>query len=68
MRNHKSNGKLAVFLIAEGTIEFSWNSGELKSSQLFTKGESILIPAALSEYQITTNGAADYYVVNIPSI
>ena len=66
-RNVISNDRLAVFLIAEGTIEFSWNSGELKSSQLFTKGESILIPASLSEYQITTNSAADYFVVNIPS-
>ncbi len=63
----KSKGKLAVYLITEGTIEIIWKSGDIKSSQKFSKGESIFIPAALSEYEISTLSAAEYYVVKIPS-
>jgi len=66
-QNLKSNDKLSVYLIVEGALEVKWESGEVKSSQSFSKGESILIPAALSEYMISTTNAAEYYVVNIPS-
>ncbi|MHB8854212.1 MAG: mannose-6-phosphate isomerase, class I [Ignavibacteriaceae bacterium] len=63
----KSNDMLSVYLITEGTIEIAWNSGDIKSSLHFSRGESIFIPAALSEYEISILSAAEYFLVEIPS-
>ncbi|MHB8581348.1 MAG: mannose-6-phosphate isomerase, class I [Ignavibacteriaceae bacterium] len=67
VQKKKSEDKLAVYLITDGTIEIVWKSGGIKSSLHFIKGESIFIPAALSEYEITITSSAEYYLVEIPS-
>lgn len=47
----KTNNKLHILFIAQGSGEIRYNGG----SESFTAGESILIPAAMGEYEICGN-------------
>jgi mannose-6-phosphate isomerase len=61
-----SNDKPSVILITEGTLDVSWKSEGNVKTQKYSHGETVLLPASLSEYNIATIDSAKYFVVEIP--
>lgn len=60
------NNKPAVILITEGEIMASWQEAGKQESQVFTKGESFLLPAALDEVVLSFENNSLFYLVEIP--
>ena len=61
-----SNDKPAVYLIYNGSLKVSWEYGEKKMSQKFSKGESFLVPASLAQYEIYSEEGMSFYKVEVP--
>jgi len=58
--------KPIVVLIENGRLQVEWMLGEEKKSVIFGKGDSFILPAALSELSLFTLENTKYYVVIIP--
>lgn len=56
-----NRGEVRIILILEGEIRISWADGE----ELYTSGESILLPAALDKAKISTKHSARFCVVEV---
>ncbi len=63
----KSDDKPEVYLITDGNLKISWTTGDGVMSQKFSKGESFLIPAFLSEFEISSGEGVSFYKVKIPT-
>ncbi len=61
-----SNDRPSVYLIAGGGVNVAWNHAGADLVQDFSKGESFLVPASLSEFRVSSRDEADYFVVEIP--
>ena len=66
--NKKNNSldKPSVYLITEGIIEIKWDVKENNKSEIYSKGESFFIPAALGDYEIYAKEPVEYFEVAIP--
>ncbi|MEJ2615179.1 MAG: mannose-6-phosphate isomerase, class I [Ignavibacteriaceae bacterium] len=66
--NKKNNSldKPSIYLITEGIVEIKWDvKGNIKS-EIYSKGESFFIPAALGDYEIFAKEPVEYFEVAIP--
>lgn len=61
-----SGSKPAVILIMKGSVEINWENSTGQKTEIFQKGESILIPAALSEFSLACKGNAVFFIVGVP--
>jgi len=62
----KSGNKPSVCLIISGELEVRWQQQGEGDSRRFLKGESFFVPACLSDYSISVDSSAEFFVVNIP--
>ena len=62
----KNSGRPAVFLIIKGTAEIKWSSGNKILIDKYEKGASFLIPACLSEFEITFPVNTEFFVAGVP--
>jgi mannose-6-phosphate isomerase len=62
----ESYGRPAVVLITEGSLNVQWDDDGESGSDAFAKGEAFLIPAALSQWRMTSNERVGFYLVVIP--
>jgi mannose-6-phosphate isomerase len=63
---YKSEDKPVIILILDGEVEASWNNKGQKNSERFFKGESFLIPANLTEFNLKCKKDSKYFIVRIP--
>ncbi len=56
-----NRGEVRIILVLEGEIRISWAGGE----ELYTSGESILLPAALDKVKISTKHSARFCMVEV---
>jgi mannose-6-phosphate isomerase len=57
------NDEVKIIIIIDGEISLDWDD----KTQLYTKGEVILIPAILNHYQISKICPSTVYIVKVPS-
>jgi mannose-6-phosphate isomerase len=65
-RKIMNNNKPSVYLIINGEMDVRWTYEGKNYKEEFSKGEALLIPACLDEYEIFVTGEANYIVVKIP--
>ena len=65
-KKNNSLNKPSVYLITEGIIEIKWNVKENIRSEIYSKGESFFIPAALGDFEIFAKEPVEYFEVAIP--
>jgi mannose-6-phosphate isomerase len=61
-----SNDRPSVYLVTHGSLEVNWNSHETAHILKFLKGNSFFLPAALSQYEITSKIDGEFFAVTIP--
>jgi mannose-6-phosphate isomerase len=62
----KVEDKFIIYLIMCGTIKLEWKSKGKTSSQAFTKGDAIFIPASLDEFILSSDSSTQFYRVVVP--
>ncbi len=65
-RQCESGDRPSVYLITKGMLEVLWTSGGKEQVEKFSSGESFFLPAALSQYKITSNHDVEFFAVAIP--
>ncbi|MGA9292968.1 MAG: mannose-6-phosphate isomerase, class I [Ignavibacteriaceae bacterium] len=65
-KSNNSGGKPSIYLVAKGAIEIKWNVKENIRSEIYSKGESLFIPAVLGDFEIFAKEPAEYFEVIIP--
>ena len=58
--------KPSVYLITKGIIEVKWKDIENIKCEMYSKGESFFIPAALGDFEIFAKEPVEYFEVAIP--
>ncbi|MFO7447986.1 MAG: mannose-6-phosphate isomerase, class I [Ignavibacteriaceae bacterium] len=61
----RTGNKPAVILIKDGTVSVEWVENNEQVAKTYTKGESLFIPAIMSDYKITSD-KAEFFLVEIP--
>jgi mannose-6-phosphate isomerase len=61
-----SENKPVVILLMSGSIEIQWGKYEKQNSEIFRKGESLLIPAELNEYRLSCIDDTVFFIVRVP--
>jgi len=61
-----SSDRPIMYLIIQGSLEVHWNGDESARTLKFSRGDSFFVPAALSQYEITSNDDVEYFVVAVP--
>ena len=66
--NKKNNSldKPSVYLVTEGMVEIKWDVKENIRNEIFLKGESFFIPAALGDFEIFAKEPVEYFEAAIP--
>ncbi|MFC2084894.1 mannose-6-phosphate isomerase, class I [Bacteroidota bacterium] len=62
----QSNDKPSIVLITKGVVTVLWKEGFVEKRTDYQKGNSILIPAKLGEYQFVANEDIELYKADIP--
>jgi mannose-6-phosphate isomerase len=65
-QKYNSNDRPSVFLITKGSLDILWNFEGKNQSAKYSVGESFLIPAFLTQYEISTNNAIEFFTVRVP--
>ena len=65
-RQCSSGDMPSVFLITKGSLEIHWNLNSKKQAATYSSGESIFVPAMLSQYEIVSKQGVEYFAVVIP--
>jgi mannose-6-phosphate isomerase len=61
-----SSDRPIVYLIIQGSLEVHWNGDDSASTLKFVRGDSFFVPAALSQYEITSNEDVEFIAVAVP--
>ena len=62
----KTGYKPEILLVMVGQIRIHWDYDSKKGVRIFKRGQSILIPALLSEYRIQPECRSEYFKVEVP--
>ncbi|MFZ1978020.1 MAG: hypothetical protein WAV76_08705, partial [Bacteroidota bacterium] len=65
-RQFESGDRPGVYLITKRMLEVHWTSGGKEQVEKFSSGESFFLPAALSQYKITSDHDVEFFAVAIP--
>ncbi len=65
-RQETTGNKLKLFLVTKGAAIVRWNSGSENAGMIVKQGQSILIPACLREFQLSTEASAELFKVEVP--
>ncbi|MGE5456832.1 MAG: mannose-6-phosphate isomerase, class I [Methanococcaceae archaeon] len=65
-KDFSSGNKPAIFLIMKGSVEVKYKKNEIQASEVFSKGDTFLIPAALEEFSVFCTEEASFYQIEIP--
>jgi mannose-6-phosphate isomerase len=65
-RRETTENMLKLFLVTKGTCVVRWNSGAEDGRILLQQGQSILIPACLRAFQLSTEASAELFEVEVP--
>jgi mannose-6-phosphate isomerase len=61
-----SGNKPRILLVMDGEIELSWENEEGCAHENFQRGQSILVPARLSEVRLSAKQSSDIFDVTVP--
>ncbi|MEJ5309044.1 MAG: mannose-6-phosphate isomerase, class I [Anaerolineae bacterium] len=65
-RQETTENQLKLFLVTKGAAVVRWNAGSENAGMLVKRGQSILIPACLGEFQLRTEASAELFKVEVP--
>jgi mannose-6-phosphate isomerase len=65
-KKYFSNDRPTVYLVTRGSLEVYWNCDETEHTLKFAKGDSFFVPAALPQYEISSNDNVEFFIVVIP--
>ena len=65
-RQETTENGLKLFLVTKGTTVVRWNSSSEDGRMILQQGQSILIPACLREFQLSTEASAELFKVEVP--
>jgi mannose-6-phosphate isomerase len=65
-RHETTENGLKIFLVTKGIAVVRWNSSSKDGSFILKQGQSILIPACLREFQLSTEASAELFKVEVP--
>jgi len=61
-----SGGKPVVVLLTSGSLDVRWEQEGARHAEVFTRGESFLMPAALSACRLSSRVGAGFFSVSVP--
>ena len=65
-RSERTQDRIQILLITEGTVCINWNTDSQGKSEKFHKGQAILIPALLKEYEMVAERDATIFKASVP--
>jgi mannose-6-phosphate isomerase len=65
-RQETTENGLKLFLMTKGTAVVRWNNSSADGRIVVRQGQSILIPACLREFQLSTEASAELFKVEVP--
>lgn len=65
-QRREPKGRPSVCLVVEGRLEVSWVEEGVSRAMTSSRGESFFIPAALTEYTVSSSSGADYFLAEVP--
>lgn len=65
-RQEITENGLKLFLVTEGAAVVRWNSGPEDRRMILEQGQSILVPACLREFQLSTEASVELFKVEVP--
>jgi mannose-6-phosphate isomerase len=65
-RRETTENTLKLFLVTKGAAVVRWNSGSEDGRILLQQGQSILIPACLRDFRLSTEASGELFKVEVP--
>ncbi len=65
-RQETTENKLKLFLVTKGKVVVGWNTSSEDGRIILPQGQSILIPACLREFQLSTEASVELFRVEVP--
>lgn len=65
-RQETTENKLKLFLVTKGAAMVRWHAGSENAGMIVKQGQSILIPACLREFQLSTEASVELFQVEVP--
>lgn len=65
-RPETTENGLKLFLVTKGAAVVRWNSSSEDGRMILKQGQSVLIPACLREFQLSTEASAELFKVEVP--
>ncbi|MGC9394318.1 MAG: mannose-6-phosphate isomerase, class I [Anaerolineae bacterium] len=65
-RQETTENGLELFLVTKGTLIVRWKSSSEDDRIILRQGQSILIPACLREFQLSTEASVELFKVEVP--
>jgi len=67
-RQETTENQLKLFLVTKGIAVVRWNSGSADGKMIVKQGQSILIPACLREFHVSTEASGELFMVEVPVV